>query len=135
MTALFLTLLALATSRVAAEEMYNGDEYLAPAVASAAAAMAASFAQYVHYSPTPAPTVAQGPAVNVLAKTKKSATPSATACSYWLDNIKHQGVAAFNDNTSKSWTVVVYHVVLFSPTDLLNRLHRLQKRQKLWRKR
>jgi glucan 1,3-beta-glucosidase len=33
--------------------------------------------------------------------TTSSASPSATAsCSYWLENIKHQGISAFNPDTN-----------------------------------
>lgn len=98
---LFCAVLAVAARCIVAQDMYNiGEEYLPPAAASAMSAMSASYAQYVHY--TPPPVASGGPDVNVLAKskTKMSATPTPTACSYWLDNIKHQGVAAFNSDTS-----------------------------------
>lgn len=105
LSSLLLAVLTVAARCVVAQDFYNGDEYLAPQAASAMAAMSASYAQYVHF--TPPPQASDGPGVNVLAKSKtktSSATPTSTACAYWMDEIKHQGVAAFNDNTSMSRT-------------------------------
>lgn len=91
---LLCTALAVASRGVAAQDSYNGGAYMPPAVASAMSAMSASFDRYVHPTPAVVATVsaAAGPDVNVDVKTAK--------CSYWLDNIKHQGVAAFQSNSS-----------------------------------
>lgn len=89
---------------ITASAQYNGGAYQAPAVAAAASAMADANRQYITYSGAAA---SGAPGVAILAKTKtktktsSTAAPTATgACSYWMDDIKHQGVAAFNDNTS-----------------------------------
>lgn len=96
--------LALATSSVA---QYNGAEYEAPAAAAAQAEVAAEMSAYIYApKPTASATSNGAPGVDVLAKkstTKSSASPTSTAsCSYWLDEIKHQGVAAFNSASSMS---------------------------------
>jgi len=102
-TAIVLSALAIAINSVNAQ--YNGGSYEAPAVQQAAAAMAEAYKQYIGYAPSVTPAaVAAGPSVDGLRKTKtsttSSATPTSTACSYWLDQIKHQGVAAFNSNNN-----------------------------------
>jgi hypothetical protein len=100
-TLLCAAVFAITTS---AQNDYNGGSYQAPAVAAAAAAMADANKQYITYSGAAA---SGAPNVAILAKTKtktSSAAPTPTgACSYWLDEIKHQGVAAFNDDTSMSY--------------------------------
>jgi len=102
-TTIVLSALSVASSAVNAQ--YNGGSYEPPAVQQAAAAMAEAYKQYIGYAPSVTPAaVAAGPSVDALRKTKtsttSSATPTSTACSYWLDDIKHQGVAAFNSNTN-----------------------------------
>jgi len=109
LSTLFLTALTVATRCVVAQDVFNGGAYLPPAAAQAMSAMSASFAQYVHYTPTPVP--GDGPGVNMQVKsktkTKTSATPTPTAsCSYWLDDIKHQGVAAFNPDSSSMYYTI-----------------------------
>jgi len=100
-----IVLSALAVASNAVNAQYNGGSYEPPAVQQAAAAMAEAYKQYIGYAPSvTAAAVAAGPSVDALRKTKtsttSSATPTSTACSYWLDEIKHQGVAAFNSNTN-----------------------------------
>lgn len=68
-----------------------------PAVESAVHRMTSQFSKYVQYS---GPT---GHAAAQLAKPTKvnnAAQATSAACSYWYANIAHQGVAAFNSNSS-----------------------------------
>jgi glucan 1,3-beta-glucosidase len=66
-----------------------------PELQSAASVAISRFAPAVTYS---GPT---GSATSVLHQTVAAATPSPTpSCApYWLETIKHQGVAAFNSNS------------------------------------
>lgn len=88
-----VNLLAAAPATLAAS--VSIDAYVAPAAASAQAAMIQKYDKWLTQKPAAAQTAASVPH-----KIAVAAATSSASCSYWLDEIAHQGVAAFNANAS-----------------------------------
>jgi len=69
-----------------------------PEVESYIASVRSQFAPYTQ-GPRPE-TVAWGSRTSASATTTPTPVPSTNACSFWMENIAHQGIAAFNADPS-----------------------------------
>ncbi|KAK5118314.1 hypothetical protein LTR62_002827 [Meristemomyces frigidus] len=90
-TATVLVPVLAAISNVAAQHVH----FDIPEIESFVASQLSRFSQWTHY-PGPSPTFWSHPSPS---PTKPVVSPTST-CDYWLADIKHQGIAAFNPNPS-----------------------------------
>ncbi|KAK0301952.1 hypothetical protein LTR01_009060 [Friedmanniomyces endolithicus] len=89
---MFLTLLLAAICGTTAQHVHLD----IPEVEGYVQSMLGEFNHYTRY-PGPSPTYWKHPSPR---PTKPAPSPPANSCAYWLENIKHQGIAAFNPSPS-----------------------------------
>lgn len=80
-------------------QLATAQEFVIPQTERYVAQMLSKFHRYIHYHGPPhgdVPKHTAGPPASVI-KAKVKAAAADPSCDFWLEDIKHRGVAAFND--------------------------------------